>query len=327
MRALKLAVVFSRKEHTPYQENSSRLIAQQIAACLSDAFATIRIIEYDPSSIDEAMMSFNPDAVFNTVYGFQSPTDQLREEQPDSIARIAALCKCYIGPSPAVQWLVKDKRRLARVLRQRQVGVPREVNVCGERHGDGLNGNGHDARKFITKTRLGSCGHGIAVYGEDQLPALLRSSRSGVMVQEYIDGPEFTVGVVETDAGVMALPPLSIQFTEVFHAPVMVPAHAAWNVEPVHDDKWQLRDLARRLFTMLKLRDCARFDFRIRASEPILLDVNPSPNLDPSASLLPKGAAAQGLSYRELISLIMRSSLRRAYPDGIGCERKTAYEH
>jgi len=74
-----------------------------------------------------------------------------------------------------------------------------------------------------------------------------------------------------------------------------------------------ISDSALRLFNALRLRDMARFDFRVNPEEGrfYFLEVNPLPGLSPASGDLVILAQKKGWSYRDLILKIIRSAMDR----------------
>jgi D-alanine-D-alanine ligase len=63
-------------------------------------------------------------------------------------------------------------------------------------------------------------------------------------------------------------------------------------------------------YKMLRCRDYARMDLRLRDGKFYLVDVNLNPDISRDASL-PRSAAAYGLSYGRLGSLLVNLAARR----------------
>ncbi len=145
----------------------------------------------------------------------------------------------------------------------------------------------------------------------------------GALVEEFIEGTEVTVGLLEREDAVEVLPLLEIDFSglpegvERFYsdrvknqgldvyikyiAPARLPEDLYKKVE----------EAARRAFKALGLRDYARMDFRIKDGRYYILDVNSLPLLVPEYSDITKMAKAAGMSYDDLVLSIIESAIRR----------------
>ncbi len=155
-----------------------------------------------------------------------------------------------------------------------------------------------------------------------QIPHLLQSYRQPVMVEQYIDGDEITVGVIGN------APPKIIGVMRVL--PRQKTPYFVYSLEVKRD--WQrlvdyecparlepgllgrLESLSLKVFEALSCRDIARVDFRIsRDGEPYFLEVNPLPGLNPTSGDIVIMAKKMGYSYESLVSAILEAAVAR-YP-------------
>jgi D-alanine-D-alanine ligase len=130
-----------------------------------------------------------------------------------------------------------------------------------------------------------------------------------VMIEQFIAGREFTVGILGEDA----LPVGEIiPKHEIYDYECKYTAGMAQEVFPASiSEAWRdkLQDQARRAFKALKLRGCARIDFRMNDDgEPYCLEANTLPGMT-QTSLIPQAAAAAGISFPELCDRIVRLAL------------------
>jgi D-alanine-D-alanine ligase len=139
-----------------------------------------------------------------------------------------------------------------------------------------------------------------------------------VLIEAYIEGRELTVGIL----GERALPVVEIR-----------PKHAIYDYEckytkgmseylvpaPLTDEQAEtLQELAQRAHRALKLRGYSRIDFRMDPQGRVFcLEANSLPGLT-QTSLLPKAAAAAGISFPELCDQIVRAALDAGGPPGTG---------
>jgi len=125
-----------------------------------------------------------------------------------------------------------------------------------------------------------------------------------VMAEQYIPGSELTVPVL----GGKPLPVIEVR-----------PSHAIYDYEckytggmtqyiiPAAVDRKVIdlvQDIAKRVFTLLGLRDVGRIDFRLDAGGmPLCFEANTLPGMT-ATSLVPKSAKAAGISFPELVNSI-----------------------
>ena len=131
------------------------------------------------------------------------------------------------------------------------------------------------------------------------------------LIEEYIDGREFTVGILHD----RALPVVEIipqggfydfaaKYTpgaSVYKAPAPLPGRTAK----------LLQALALQAHRRLGCRGATRVDFRLdRKGRPFLLELNTVPGMT-ETSLLPMAAKAARLSYEDMVEAILESALAR----------------
>ncbi len=130
-----------------------------------------------------------------------------------------------------------------------------------------------------------------------------------VVIEEYIKGREFSVGVL----GGKALPVIEIAPLQGFYD-YKNKYQAGSTVETCPADlpadvTAKMQDMAERVFRALRLKNYARMDFMLRGEDEIFcLEANTLPGMTPT-SLLPQEAAAIGMSFEELCEAILRSAL------------------
>ncbi|MGD8726643.1 MAG: D-alanine--D-alanine ligase [Gemmatimonadales bacterium] len=133
-----------------------------------------------------------------------------------------------------------------------------------------------------------------------------------VILEEYLPGREFTVGVLGDAAlAVGEIIPVHELFDyECKYTPGMTqevfPAEIPASLEHT------MRDLAQRSHKALGLLDFSRVDFRLGSDgQPYCLEVNTLPGLT-ATSLLPQSAAAVGITFSDLCWRICQLALERA---------------
>jgi D-alanine-D-alanine ligase len=147
---------------------------------------------------------------------------------------------------------------------------------------------------------------------------LLARYRQPVLVETYLPGREFTVGITGTAEDAKVLGVLDIRPT----ARAAVSAYGYQNKEQCDDnilyrlvDDAEARaaaEVALAAWRALRCRDGGRVDVRNDAAgQPQFLEVNPLAGLNPDHSDLCFLARFKGLSYAELIGLILDSFLKR----------------
>jgi D-alanine-D-alanine ligase len=130
-----------------------------------------------------------------------------------------------------------------------------------------------------------------------------------VMVEQFIAGREFTVGILGDDALPVGeiISKHEIYDYECKYTPGMAQEIFPASISEAWRDK--LQDQARRAFKALKLRGYSRIDFRMTEDgEPYCLEANTLPGMT-QTSLIPQAAVAAGISFPELCDRIVRLAL------------------
>lgn len=126
-----------------------------------------------------------------------------------------------------------------------------------------------------------------------------------VVIEQYIQGREFSVGVMSGKA----LPIIEIAPKQGFYD-YKNKYQAGSTVETcparLSDEKTkEMQQVAEKVFAALRLKNYARMDFMMDAEENIYcLEANTLPGMTPT-SLLPQEAAAIGISFEELCQIIL----------------------
>jgi D-alanine-D-alanine ligase len=136
-----------------------------------------------------------------------------------------------------------------------------------------------------------------------------------VMIERFVPGRELTVGILNGQA----LPPGEIipRRSEIFDYESKYQPGGADEIFPADlspDQAGTIQDLALKAHRALKLGAYSRVDFRLdEAGTFWCLEVNTLPGMS-SASLLPKAAAAAGISFEELCDQIARFAVESSRP-------------
>ncbi|MBE0478398.1 D-alanine--D-alanine ligase [Candidatus Aerophobetes bacterium] len=137
--------------------------------------------------------------------------------------------------------------------------------------------------------------------------------REYVIVEEYIQGREITVGVID-DPEPRALPVIEIiprgelydyhtKYTQGM-CEYVVPANFS------EADYIKIQNTALKAYNSLGCRDFARVDMIWREGEVYMLEVNTIPGLT-AGSLLPRAAKAEGIEFPQLMDKIVKQALKR----------------
>jgi D-alanine-D-alanine ligase len=260
------------------------------------------------------------DLIFNIAEGVEGRNRE---------AQVPALCELlnipYTGSDSATLAIALDKALCKKVLMQHDILTPKfQVMETGRERLD------TDLRfPLIVKPNAEGSSKGIGntnvVDTEESLRAAVRSVldryRQPAIIEEYVSGREFTVGLLG-EKRPRVLPPMEIRFKDTaIERPVYdFVVKQAWEKHVYYECPATLTDIERKsiekivrdTFWALDCRDVARIDLRMDEQGRIyVLEVNPLPGLTPNYSDLVLISRAAGMDYDQLMAEIMIGGLRR----------------
>ncbi len=154
----------------------------------------------------------------------------------------------------------------------------------------------------------------------EMVSRLLEHYQQPVMVEEFINGDEVTVGVVGNCppqiVGIMRVLPRNKMPYFVYSLEVkrqwesMVEYECPAKLES--GTMQSIADYSLKAYNILGCRDFARIDFRVNnEGTPYFLEINPLAGLNPHSSDLPIMARKVGWNYEALISAILNAAIER----------------
>lgn len=210
-----------------------------------------------------------------------------------------------VGVETAPDWTVRDGDELAALASREDLPYPLFAKPAYEGSSKGIR----------QSSRLGDAVDLAQVVG-----AMLREYRQPVMVEGFVAGDEYTVGVVGNAppqaVGAMRIRPkkgsdpnfvYSIEMKRDWENQVgydVPPPLPPQVLERLYAD-------AVKAFRAIGAHDVSRVDFRVRGGVPVFLEINPLPGLSPVYGDLPLLSAGMGLPYGELMRRILEASLTR----------------
>jgi D-alanine-D-alanine ligase len=276
-----------------------------------------------------ALRREQPDLVFNIAESFAG-----KSALESNVAGLLNLLDLrYTGSSPAGLLLAGDKSLTKKVLMAHGIQTPQAATVFR----GALDFAGELTFPVIVKPPQEDASLGISaasvVHGIKELleriHALQAEYRQPVLVEQFIEGREFYVGVLG-NANAEALPVIEMDFTGF---PEGKPRIASWEAKwgddgdgsgaeyagtrsifPVSLDaelEARMKAVALEAFHALRLRDYGRIDLRVSPSGEIyVIEVNPNCYLERESEFA-RAAREHGLSYPELCGRIMELAMAR----------------
>lgn len=243
-------------------------------------------------------------------------------------AQIPALLDAYRIPytfsDPLVLGITLHKGIAKHILKNMGIATPDfiVINTLSDL-------DGHSLRfPLFVKPAAEGTGKGISsrslVHNETELQELcgmlLAEFRQPVLVETFLPGREFTVGIIGTGGGARALKPMEVVFRGEA-AGVIYSYETKKNYSELVEYSLitgelgqACEELALAAWGGLGCRDGGRVDLRLDSEgRPSFIEVNPLAGLHPVDSDLPILCRLSGMSYETLIGEIMSSALERLH--------------
>lgn len=326
---MKIAVLYNRRSRQvinhfgiPSREKYGLASIQRVVTALERGGHEVAAFEADkhlPVQLEtfmpKALTGERPGLVFNLAYGIQG---QARYTHVPALLEMLGLP--YVASDPLGHALALDKVVAKMIFLQHGIPTPEFAVLEDE------NFRAPQLEyPLVVKPKNEAVSFGLrVVYDEAELREaasnILREFGQAVLAERYIEGREINVGLLGNGAP-EALPVAELVFAEgprIYteadkkgktggRVSVRVPAE----VEPHIAARAQ--EIARRAFTSLGLRDCARVDMRLDADGRLwVLEINSLPSLGEHGSYA-QAAAAAGLDFTALVHRLVDVATTRVF--------------
>lgn len=274
------------------------------------------------ANLTDQLMSAQVDIVFNIAEGFSG---RGREAQVPALLNILGIP--FTGSDETTLCLALDKALTKRILTSYHIPTPKyTIFVQNHPVRPGslkfpviLKPNAEGSSKGISDVSIAENAEELISLAERNMTLY----QEDMLAEEYIEGREFTVGLLGNDAETRVFPPMEIIYQRETQGSYHVYSYtvkqnykqyvsyacpAALDA-PVEKEMMRL---AKRIYKILSCRDFARIDFRLAADGKIhFIEVNPLPGLAPNYSDYPMLAEFSGVDYQTLISQILETAAKR----------------
>ncbi len=160
---------------------------------------------------------------------------------------------------------------------------------------------------FIKANRAGSSFGITKVKTKDEIPdAIAHSLKEDdeVIIESFLDGREFSVGVINNNGNILALPITEIisenEFFD-FEAKYYGKSQEITPAKLTEEETQSVKELAVKIFKILKMKGMTRSEFIFHEGIPHFLEINACPGLT-KASIIPQQAKAAEISLKDLFS-------------------------
>ena len=280
----------------------------------------VELLEAAHSFLDK-LREAHVDIVFNIAEGLSG---RGREAHIPAILNFLGIP--FTGSDETTLCIALDKALTKRLLTSFRILTPKHQLMSHE--GERIR---HDLKfPLIVKPNAEGSSKGISnmavVDDMEQLKHLLERNfqmyGQPMLIEEFIPGREFTVGVIGNGSEARVFTPMEIVYKEdqdgrniySFEVKKDYKRYVEYvcppNLSPELQEK--LMDIASKVYRVLQCRDFARMDFRMSNDNKFyFIEINPLPGLAPGYSDYPMIAEFCGVDYNTVIKMILNSALKR----------------
>ena len=322
---MRLVLVYDSNNHQQ-NPNSSRIIQsfhqdvnQAITAALKANGHAVTALAAN-RELENRLRAIRPDFAFNC--SIKCLDDPERSYAPRILKKLGIP---FTGSGAYACRNAYRKADAKRILREAGIRTPRFVVV---RSMESFQIPRSLCYPLFVKPVKGGCSYGIGPDSlipdegslRERLPEILQRVGGPLLLEEFMPGREFTVGVMGNNEA-RVLPIMEFRYKQDKN-----PRFLSYSLKMVHyeneivrcpaelkpEQRAEIKKLALQTYRAIGCRDYARVDLRMDADgRPSVLEVNALPNLMPDISSYALMAKQAGLTFRELIRAIMRTAAAR----------------
>jgi len=158
---------------------------------------------------------------------------------------------------------------------------------------------------FVKPNNAGSSfGISKAKTSEEIIPAIEKAFKEDtqILIEEFLDGPEITIGVLNYKNEIKVLPMTEIVTDNDFfdyEAKYLEKSEEITPAKISNEIHEKLENVAIQIYQLLNMSGFSRSEFILVNNEPYFLEINTVPGLT-DKSLIPQQAAEEGISLQEL---------------------------
>lgn len=301
------------------EDEQKRKTLEELSSILSRKYDCISLIADD--NIINQLKAENVDLVFNLCNGIKGDS---------KLAQLPALleyaCIPYTGSSILGHTLAINKVYSSKIFKANDIPTPDFVPIYNIDQLENL------SMKFpiLIKPNDEGSSRGIhqdsLVFDMDSLikkvSEELEIYNPPIMLTKYIEGREFSVGIIGNGEDLMVLPIQELDLSNLpenfnkfysFEVKAYLKDRTIYHIPArlTDEEKKLLENTAIKAFKALGLRDYARVDIILKDGIPHVLEVNSLPGLMKGKSSLYRMAEATDLGYEGLVLKIVETAIKR----------------
>jgi D-alanine-D-alanine ligase len=266
------------------------------------------------------LSSHTVDIVFNIAEGIKG---RGREAQVPALLNFFQIP--FTGSDETTLCIALDKALTKRILTSHHIKTPKYAVVR----------QGHDPTGLqvpfpaILKPNAEGSSKGISAFSivsdrKELRQVLARNMamyKQDMLVEEFIGGREFTVGILGNVNETRVFPPMEIVYKHnnrfniySYEVKKEYQTYVEYECPPKinADTQTEMEDTARKIYEILGCNDFARVDFRLSPDGCVyFIEINPLPGLAPGYSDFPMIAGFNSMDYNSLVYNVLAAALKR----------------
>lgn len=294
--------------------SAEREVSLNTGAAIANAlreygYTNVVEIDLDPRNFGKQLAESKAEVVFNAVHGLYGEDGRLQ-----TLLEIREMP--YTGSGMIASVSCMDKVITKRVLRDAGISTPACLIVNKKESGIKEKIMQRFSLPVVIKPASQGSSIGVEIVKEEnQLDEALANAfkySRDILVEEFIGGKELTVSMMQKDGEVVALPVIHIaphSGTYDYHSKYT--KGATEYICPADLDEEttkKVQEISKQAYEVLGCSGVARADVMLdEEGNGYVLEINTVPGMT-ATSLVPKAAAAAGISFPELCNIILQSA-------------------
>lgn len=294
--------------------SAEREVSLNTGAAIANAlreygYTNVVEIDLDPRNFGKQLAESKAEVVFNAVHGFYGEDGRLQT--------LLEICEMpYTGSGMIASVSCMDKVITKRMLRDAGISTPACLIVNKKESGIKEKIMQRFSLPVVIKPASQGSSIGVEIVKEEnQLDEALANAfkySRDILVEEFIGGKELTVSMMQKDGEVVALPVIHIApHSGMYDYHSKYTKGATEYICPADLDEEttkKVQEISKQAYEVLGCSGVARADVMLdEEGNGYVLEINTVPGMT-ATSLVPKAAAAAGISFPELCNIILQSA-------------------
>lgn len=294
--------------------SAEREVSLNTGAAIANAlreygYTNVVEIDLDPRNFGKQLAESKAEVVFNAVHGLYGEDGRLQ-----TLLEIREMP--YTGSGMIASVSCMDKVITKRMLRDAGISTPACLIVNKKESGIKEKIMQRFSLPVVIKPASQGSSIGVEIVKEEnQLDEALANAfkySRDILVEEFIGGKELTVSMMQKDGEVVALPVIHIApHSGMYDYHSKYTKGATEYICPADLDEEttkKVQEISKQAYEVLGCSGVARADVMLdKAGNGYVLEINTVPGMT-ATSLVPKAAAAAGISFPELCNIILQSA-------------------